>query len=428
MENGKVFIWMQLLGFDRDDPDRGAARYLDRVGFVPDGIAALLFHMDFFLQHRGMDREYTLPPDNCAYWGIPRNSERERQEWTNYDLRALSRALNAKGSGLYASVMGPVTGNAFHREWITDHPEVSLRWYVDKGGYNHFLLKRLRDGTYFEDFFIDQVCRALTDYELRGIHLADGLCPPFGGMMSALDFSADLVEQFLDHTGLVLPEEISAMDRDDEEARGLRGKYIYRELREEWIRFSAWRWEQFFRKLTTRVHALGKEVLALAAYCTDPFETLYCLGIDLGGIVRAGVDYITTNILPTSVFVAGDGSRGDRFHRYMAIAPLTAAHLSDGHLVSMLGVQDASEEWNVLRHAPCRHERDVYSMTAYRVLGENGSRRALSPSPPPCSGRSTPTKKCSGNISAHAAGRLISISTRCPKRGRSAPPPSEARH
>ena len=84
-----INIWMQLLGFNRDDEDRGAARFLERTGFTPDSVCALLFHCDFVNLHRGMDEEYTLFQDNCAYHGIPRNKERERQPWSNYDLRKL---------------------------------------------------------------------------------------------------------------------------------------------------------------------------------------------------------------------------------------------------------------------------------------------------------------------------------------------------
>lgn len=42
MENGKVFIWMNLLGFERTDPDRGVKHYLDQTGFIPGyyGIAS----------------------------------------------------------------------------------------------------------------------------------------------------------------------------------------------------------------------------------------------------------------------------------------------------------------------------------------------------------------------------------------------------
>ena len=383
MRNGKIMIWSSLLGFDKNDPDKGVQRYLAQTGFVPDGICALLFHPDFFHQHRGMDSEYVLPPDNCAYYGIPRNTERERQDWTNYDLRDLARNLSDAGCGLYASIFGCYLKDKLHKEWLSGHRELMNH---GRGGKENasglYALKRFEDGTYYEDFFIDQVCRALQDYGLRGIHLGDVFCPPHGGMLHSMEYSSDMVEQFLDHSGAVLPGHVAAtMGRDDQAAETLRADYIWTELREEWVSFHAWRWEGFFRKLCARVHAIGKEVLALGMYCTDPFETLYCIGIDLKRLVLAGVDGITANILPTSCYVGGaDEGKEQRpyyFHRYMALAPLTAAYLPKGHLVSMLSLQDAAEEWNVMNLFPSQHERDMYTMMAYQLADGDGFSRAL---------------------------------------------------
>ena len=379
MKDGKVFIWMNLIGFERNDTDKGAERFLNQTGFVPDGACALLFHSDFFNQYRGMDEEYTLPPDNCAYWGIPRNAERERQPWTNYDLRDLAENLTKAGSNLYASIFGSSMKNAFHEEWGSEHPEIRRH---GRGGAEdadgHFALKRLKDGTYYEDFFIEQVCRVLQDYGMKGIHLADGFCPPAGGMLHSMEFSTDFVEQFLDHSGVTLPEDVAAtMGFDDKESETKRANWIYSNLREEWVEFNAWRWEVFFKKLCSRVHAIGKEVMVLGMYCTDPFETLYCIGIDLKRLVQAGVDYITANILPTSCYIAGKDERPYYFHRYMALASMTAAYVPKGHLVSMLGLQDATEEWSAMHHAPCQHERDMYTMMVYQLIDKDGVSRAL---------------------------------------------------
>ncbi|MGI6337334.1 MAG: hypothetical protein ACOXZM_09910 [Eubacteriales bacterium] len=372
-KNGQVFIWMQLLGFNRDDPDRGVERFLNQTGFIPDGACALLFHPDFVNQHRGMETEYTLPPDNCAYYGIPRNAERERQPWTNYDLRTLSRNLNTAGSGLWAGIMGSSLNNAFHQEWISDHPELyKHRRGGGRGG--HDIFKRFVDGTYYEDYFIDQLCKALVDYDMKGVHLADGFCPR-GNIVNG-DFSTDLTEQFLDATGLTLPDGIMAgLGDDSAEVEDARADWIWKALRSEWIEFQCDRWVRFFQKLCKRVHEVGRQVMILGMYCTDPFETKYCLGMDLARVMAAGVDYITENILPTSVYVAGN-DRPYYFHRYMGIAPTTAAHVRDGHLISMLGVQDASEEWDMMHHQPCLHERDMYTMMAYRLEGA-ASTRAL---------------------------------------------------
>lgn len=379
MKDGKVYIWMNLVGYEKNDPDRGVQRYLDQIGFIPDGIGALLFHPDFFHQHRGMEEEYILPPDNCMYYGAPCNPERQRQEWTNYDLRTLTQGLAERGIPVYASIMGNILHNAFHEEWYNEHPEVLRHGHQgEENPIDHyFFLKRFKDGTWYEDFFIDKVCQTLTDYGMQGIHFADNAMPGCVSLTDNLDFSTDFVGQFLDHTGLTLPPEVAAtMGCDSQEAETIRSKWIYRYQREAWIRFSAWRWEAFFKKLCDRVHAIGKEVTALAMYCTDPFETLYCTGADLSGLIRAGVDWITANILPAGVYVTSE-DRPNRFSRYMALASTTAAHIGRGKLVSMLGVHDASEEWSMMHHAPCLHERDMYSMMAYQLIDKDGICRAL---------------------------------------------------
>ena len=379
METGKVFVWMQLLGFDRDDPDKGVARYIQQAGFTPDGICALVFHPDIVHQHRGMQEEYELPRDVCAYYGIPRNVQRERQPWTNYDLRALAENLHRTGTELYMGIMGVATDNDHHWEWINDHPEVL---YVSKyntvqgarrGGLN--ALKRFRDGTYYEDFFIDQLCQALLDYGFDGVQLTDAFCPMPGTRCEG-DFSIDMVEQFERHTGCFLPEELR--DADDSSAQMRRRcDWIWANRRREWLRFYAWRWEQFFRKLCQRVHEIGKKVIVLGMYCTDPFESMYTMGFDMAGVFRAGVDYAMPNILPSSVYSQSPEGSEYHFHRYMSIVPLLAAQVQDGHFLSVLGVQDASEEWDMLHHAPNRLERDLYTMLGYRSIRADGTRRCM---------------------------------------------------
>ena len=48
------WIWTELLAFDCEAPDCGAAAYLERIGSVPTGISFLLSSPDFVLDHRGM--------------------------------------------------------------------------------------------------------------------------------------------------------------------------------------------------------------------------------------------------------------------------------------------------------------------------------------------------------------------------------------
>ena len=370
-----IHIWMQLPGFDRDKPDCGASEFLERTGFIPGSINALLFHSDIVHLHRGMTSEYELSPDNCSYYASPRSTERERQPWTNYNLRTLARELKKAGTGLYAGIMGVMLNNAHHKEWIYDHPEIMIESRGGSGGIHP--LKRFRDGTWYEDFFVEKLCETLTDYEMDGVQMSDGYCPS-GQQYHSCDFSVDMFEQFVAHTEVQVPDFINRTLRgNSSDAKVIRRDWIWRDHREKWLRFYAWRWEQFFQKVCTRVHAIGKKVTVLGMYCTDPFETLYCLGIDLKGIIGAGVDHIMPNLLPSSVYMQSMGDWPCRFHRYMSIAPLTAAYVPDGHFLSMLNIHDTTEEWNVLHHAPCRFERDLHTLLMYQLTGEKGLRPCM---------------------------------------------------
>lgn len=365
----EIHIWMQMLGFDRNDPDRGAARFLERTGFTPKSICGLLFHPDFVHCHRGMEEEYVLFPDNCAYHGIPRNKERERQPWTNHDLRILIRELKKRGVEFYAGLMGSYLNDLHHHEWLSDHPEVRCDRRDKRGSL--MCLKRMADGSYYEDFFAAKLVETLVDYGMEGVHLADSFCPTSQIYMS--DYSLDLADQFMQHTGIAIPAEY--LQSDSNEAVNARADYIWANHCEAWIRFYEWRWEGFFRKVCGAAHAAGKKVWVLGMYCTDPFEARYIHAFDCKRVMDAGVDCITANILPTSVALNAKG-RPYYFHRMQMDLPLVSAQVDHGKIISMLGVQDASEEWSVLEHRPVQLERDLYTITAFRLQRDEQVREA----------------------------------------------------
>lgn len=363
-----INIWMQMLGFERNDADRGAKRYIDHIGFTPDSVCALLFHSDFVNLHRGMDEEYELFADNCAYHGIPRNKERERQPWTNYDLRLLIKELKKQGVDFYAGIMGSYTDNMSHHEFMSDHPE--LRSFKLENERSLCCLKRFKDGTYYEDYFVEKLVKTLCDYDCAGVHLSDAFCP--SNRLFVSDWSWDMADQFITYSGVTLPESVMATKDDDSlKARNIRHDYIWANLRRELIDFYEWRWERFFKKVCDAVHAVGKQVWVLGMYCTDPFETRYMYGFDTKRVMDAGVDCITANILPTGVKM-NDPNACDFFHRIHTELPLLRAQVGDKKVVSMVGIQDASEEWSVLDHDPSRLERDIFTMTSHRRFDKNG--------------------------------------------------------
>lgn len=364
MFNREIHVWTPMIGFDRNLPDKGAAEYLARFPQKPAAITAFLFHIDIVLQHDGMDKVRILPPDNCSYYGSPRNEDRERQEWTNHDLRDLVHNLAEAGVPTYLGIMGVTLGNKLHHEWISDHTEV----YHDSrdSSWSFNVLKHLADGSLFEDFFVQQLTRTLQDYGFAGVQLADNFCPQGGNLQNG-DFSPDMVGQFLEHTGIVPPKDIADSMADNQfPARCLRGDWLWYQQRIQWIDFYAWRWESFWKKVADALHAIKCKIINLGMYCTDPFETYYCKGLDMRGMIRAGVDYLMPNIVPTGLILQHP-DWGNRFHRYMLLASLTAAFVPDAKLLSLLGVKDATEEWDTLHHAPGQLERDIYTLLGSKI-------------------------------------------------------------
>ena len=371
VENGELFIWMQLLGLDRDAPDYGVKEWTQRMGYRPDGVCLFLPHPDIIHHHSGMDTEFTLHPDDCSYGAIPYNTVHARQPWTNYDLRGAVKKITEAGIAPYLSIQGASYNNNFHREWVTDHPEIYQYW---RNGTHKCImpLKRFADGTYYEDFFIEKLCQTLIDYDFAGFQMADNFCP--SGIIHNSDFSVDLVDQFLTYTGIVPPAEIQAsMNSDDDNSVRLRGDWIWTQQREQWILFHSWRWEGFVKKICDAVHGIGKKVIALAVYCTDPFETLYCNGIDIKRLMAAGVDYLMPNTLPSSVHMNGSS---ECFWRYMSTIPLNAAFLDDTRQLCMLGVKDSTEEWDVMQHTPNLFQRDMYTIVGQQLVKPDGCKRA----------------------------------------------------
>lgn len=115
-------IWVELIGFEKTDSDKGVKRYLKNLGFKPDHISLHVTSVNLVNTHKGMDEEYVLPPYACSYGGHDANDERCRQDWTNYDMRALIDALHANGIKVFASFFN--AGHRTDKSFVEDHPEI----------------------------------------------------------------------------------------------------------------------------------------------------------------------------------------------------------------------------------------------------------------------------------------------------------------
>ena len=372
-EKAEIFTWMPLIGFDKDQPDKGVGTLLKRMNFTPHAVSVFAFHSDVVNHHDGMDKVRVLPPDNCGYYANPYNEERRRQDWTNHDLKALADNLREAGIESYLGIMGVDLNDQFHKEWLGEHPEIRTHLRTAKWALN--VLKRFNDGTYYEDFFADKVCAALTDYGFDGLHVTDNFCPN-GGTRDQGDFSHDMLEQFVEYSGMKIPDEIMNLKEETQENINLRGDWIWANIRAEWLEFYGWRWEKFWKKICDRLHAIGKKVFVIGTYCTDPFATLYAKGVDLRRIVNAGVDYLMPNAAANASCMRHEG-RPWLYYEHATMCALTDVFTDNGKKLHMLGVKDASEEWDMLHHSPNMLERDIYYMSSFHRQTDKGLKRSL---------------------------------------------------
>jgi len=368
MNKSRHSIWMPLIGFDKYQVDKGVGEYINNAGFVPESMSVFLFHPDIINQHNGMEKEFVLHPDNCSYYGVPANEFRERQPWTNYDLRTLAKELANHGVEAYLGVMGVYLYNTRHYEWQSDHSE--LLSFGCNGRMNLNVLKRFADGTYYEDFFCEKVSKALDDYGFAGLHVSDFFCPPEHSICNG-DFSSDMLDQFVTYSHIEYPDTIKErLGFDEQSDIDARHKWIWHSLRKEWIEFYVWRWARFWGKVAQTLHSKGKKIMINNAWCSDPFEALYRYGIDYKKLYDAGVDIIVAETVCDSMELIS--KHGDVFNKFITMAQLMNAYTPHDKLLALLGVKDCTEEWDILHHAPVRLDRTMYAQGSIYRKDKNG--------------------------------------------------------
>jgi len=371
------WIWTELVGFDNTRSDMGAGSYLDALGFQPRTICLFVSSPDFILQHPKPGGGDVLPIDCCVYAAYTLNEERKRQEWTREQVRTLIGALHARGVAVYVSAMTWYTNNRFHEEWLDTHKEM-IAWenIGPQNGNNLSPLKRLKDGSYFEDFFLRQLLDVIHYYGFDGWHAADGWGPAMHPIFVA-DFSDDMIEQFTRWSGAALPEQFrepcAGPDHDDREACKARADWIWRNKRAEWIEFWTQRWHSFFKKIADALRKEGKSIMVNSAMTRDPFEAMYRFGVDYGRLMDAGVDgFVVETGAAAQDLVSGDRIR---HYDYNATMMLMRAYLPTAKLVILHVVQDHCENFDGLRHMPTAIEKEVLSLANLRYYDKDGKLR-----------------------------------------------------
>lgn len=354
------WLWIELIGFDNERSDYGVEAYLANAGFVPEAVSLLLYNPDLIHTHDGMERDRVFPVDYSSYSGHPCSYERQRQDWTKHQLRALIGELHKHGIAVYVSVFDLFVT----REWVGEHPEL---WHMTRRGDRIPSVcpwKRFEDGTYYEDFFASQLSRVLVDYSFDGFHQADGYSHPRLPLYEG-DYSEDLIEQFVGATSVDLPEGMGGRSGDDPTVVRKRAEWVWRNARREWIQFHASRVQRFCRRVAEAVHAKGKKVVLNNALTRDPFQALYRYGVDYKRLADASVDgFIVETVAPGVALEAESGMEANPHYDYQAMLLLMKSCLPNLKLRCLNNTHDVNEQWDVLRHGSVLLEREIYCQSS----------------------------------------------------------------
>jgi hypothetical protein len=361
------FLWLELIGFDNRQEDMGVGEYIDNLGFIPDGISIFMSGADFVHFHNGLKEDEEFPADIGAY--LTAGSFEKKQAdpaWTKYQLKAVINGLHSYGVKVYFSVFTISLGDRFHKEWINEHPEVAIsavkEWQKGYPVINP--LKRLNDGSFYEDFFVEKLVEVSLDYEFDGYHLVDGYNHGWLQLCHA-DYSDDMLGQFLEKNNTRLPDNVIENCGNDVNKITERGNWIWHNKRREWIDFHVERWEHFYRKVVDNLHRIGKEAVCNTCWTRDPLEAIYRYGIDYKKLAAAGIDRFVIETCGAGGEMLSTVSRArfsvPFFHVIMSTSLLTKAYIPEAEICFNNCTQDITEGWSILRHAPAFLEKEIYS-------------------------------------------------------------------
>ncbi|GGM64599.1 hypothetical protein [Microbacterium saperdae] len=370
LENGRAaspakHVWIELIGFDNTLPDFGVGAVLGDMGERPERLSLLLFSAEFVHAHAD-DDDGLIPTECTSYAARPVAVRGPRQDWTRAELRGLVRGLQDAGVAVFFAIFDlyqfELDGHTQQGGWNRDHPELTV---TDRtGAKRHGLINplgRLADGSAYVDTLVAGLTAVFAYYGFDGLHGADGLSSPRLPLWAA-DFSDDMIAQFEEHRGALVPAGFTAE----------RATWIWASARQEWISFIARRWEEFWTTVADSLHRLGATVMLNNAWMRDPFEALYRFGVDYRTLVSAGVDGFVLETVAAGVEML-EAPTYPPIHGQMAAVLLIRAHLPHVPLAGLVSVHDTYEQWDVVHTAPAMLERDQRLLTALRAVAPAAS-------------------------------------------------------
>mgnify|MGYP001232183469 CR=1 FL=1 len=358
----KTTVCVDLRSFDREDPSYGVEDYFQKLGFVPDTICFLNFQVMFLFGFKEITDEY-LDPICVGQNGTPCS-----QRWTCRDLYGLIKCIRQHGSsaclGILSNTISPVWKNTQY-QWQYREVLQTMRGNRLMWGEALNVLKRLNDGRYFEDIYIEKLRKVIDAFEFDGYVAGDGMLGLRGPRetLADTDFSVDMVSQFTEYMGA---DPIEIEDYDE------RADYITENLMPQWIEFWCFRWSVHASKVSAALQEGGKVFMAIDAWSRNPEEVRTAFGIDYKRLYQCGLK---------AVFVQARETNKWRKHREGEyVREQNSIYTFLAHKAYEPGLEyywaqatvNVPEFWNTVQDLPNVAERENYGYLWTHYYGGDG--------------------------------------------------------
>jgi len=371
----KRWYWIELIGFDNTVEDLGVSEFLSRVSPEITGVSIFLYSSEFINSYNGLEKEVSFPPEYCSYAAHPFNEERNRQVWTNFELKKLVEILQSRGievvfstfsTFIYRNEKGEVVVGEFGENHMRCREFTTIRG----GNFGAVsVIKRMEDDTYYADYFAKQLKWIIDDFNLQGFHLADGLGFPIYTLQWG-DYTDDLVERFLiKNPQISLPENLKGNLDSDKQKSFDRYRFIFENYRYEYTLFMAECFGDFYDRLYSVLDSDKVKILLNGCWTRDPFEALFRFGVD-NRLLKLGkaYGYVYENMgMSQTIFAPqdclgvdySDKFRSDiQYQAYVTIASLKSC-TPEADIICLTPTKDTFEQWSFVEDNPNEFAKGV---------------------------------------------------------------------
>ena len=359
-----IALSIDLRVFNNQLPDYGVGAFLDTLGFVPEYLFNHETYVGHIHSHDGKIDDTPLLPTWTAQRAVPGG-----QWWSRKQYYELIQVLHQHGIKFFQGAeaawsVWPEYGELSRDTWVYEHLSDLFVTYRNGATTEKEMgmlcpLKRLKDGTYYEDMLLRDVLAFLEDFHVDGFFAADG----FGGLATQLedgDYSDDMVAQFMEHTGIQVKGDTIPQRADD----------IWTNYRYEWAEFYSDRWAAFYKKLVPAFEAAGKELIVMAPFKHGPADAFLKYGYDYAKNAAAGLKCYALESMETN------SHRWQNFQSMEAVGITNALTIKaiapDTTIMWMSATCNAPEHWHTLRDHPGMLERECIALNTARCIGPQG--------------------------------------------------------